>query len=42
VKRALLFLAAAVLFVNTLIIPTVAHADGGGGGGDCGKTICKP
>jgi hypothetical protein len=42
VKRALMVLAAAVLFLNTLVIPTVARADGGGTGGDCGKTLCKP
>lgn len=41
-KRALLFLAAAVLFLNTLVIPTPAHADGGGGGNSCGGVICKP
>lgn len=41
-KRALLVLAAAALFLNTLVIPTVAHADGGGTGGGCGSTICKP
>jgi len=42
-KRALLVLAAAALFLNALVIPTVAHADGGGTGGtDCGKTLCKP
>jgi hypothetical protein len=42
VKRVLLVLAAAVLFLNTLVIPTVAHADGGGAGGGCGVTMCKP
>jgi len=42
VKRALLVLAATVLFLNALVIPTVAHADGGGVGGGCGQTICKP
>jgi hypothetical protein len=43
VKRVLLVLAAAVLFLNTLVIPTVAHADGGGSGGtNCGQTLCKP
>lgn len=41
-KRALLVLAAAVLFLNTLVIPTVAHADGGAGGTNCGSTLCKP
>jgi hypothetical protein len=42
VKRTLLVLAAAILFLNTLVIPTVARADGGGTGGTCGQTICKP
>jgi hypothetical protein len=44
VKRMLLILAAAVLFLNTLVIPTVAHADGGSGGGtNCGGSgLCKP
>jgi hypothetical protein len=42
VKRALMVIAAAVLFLNTLVIPTVAHADGGGGGAGCGATMCKP
>ena len=42
-KRLLLVLGAAVLFVNTLIIPTAVKADGGGGGTTgCGKTLCKP
>ena len=40
-KRVLLVLAAAVLFLNTLVVPTVAHADGVGGT-SCGGTICKP
>jgi hypothetical protein len=44
VKRALLILGAAVLFLNTLVIPTVVRADGGGGTTSCGSngTICKP
>jgi hypothetical protein len=42
VKRALLVVAAAVLFLNTLVIPTIAHADGGGTIGGCGNTLCKP
>jgi hypothetical protein len=41
-KRMLLVLAAAVLFVNTLVIPTVLRADGGGGTTNCGNTLCKP
>ena len=42
-KRILLVVAAALMFVNTLVIPTVAHADGGGLGSNCGGTsVCKP
>lgn len=42
-KRVLLVLGAAVLFLNTLVVPTVARADGGGGTTSCGGTgICKP
>lgn len=43
-KRVLLVLGAAVLFLNTLVIPTVVRADGGGGSGtNCGgNSICKP
>lgn len=42
-KRVLLVLGAVVLFINTLVIPTVVKADGGGGNGtNCGNTICKP
>jgi hypothetical protein len=42
-KRALLIIAATLMFLNTLVIPTVAHADGGGGGGNCsGQVACKP
>jgi len=43
VKRMLLVLGAALLFLNTLVIPTVVRADGGGTTTNCGsKTICKP
>jgi hypothetical protein len=42
VKRMLLVLGAAVLFLNTLVIPTVAHADGGAGGTNCDGKMCKP
>jgi hypothetical protein len=43
VKRALLVVAAALMFLNTLVVPTVVHADGGAGGTNCGgNTICKP
>ena len=42
-KRMLLVVAAAVLFLNTLVVPTVARADGGPLGGTCsGQTACKP
>ena len=42
-KRALLVVAAAVLFLNTLVVPTVARADGGSTGGNCsGQGACKP
>ena len=43
VKRTLMIVAAALMFLNTLVIPTVAHADGVGGtncGGGAG--VCKP
>jgi hypothetical protein len=43
VKRTLLVVAAALMFLNTLVIPTVAHADGGAGGTNCGgNAMCKP
>lgn len=44
-KKVLLVIAAAVLFVNTLVTPTLVRADGNGGGsGTCGSngTVCKP
>jgi hypothetical protein len=43
-KRSLLIIAAVLMFLNTIAVPTVAHADGGGGGGNCsGSTgLCKP
>ena len=42
-KRALLVLGVAVLFLNTLVIPTVVHADGGGTTTNCGgNQMCKP
>jgi hypothetical protein len=42
-KRALLIVAATLMFLNTLVVPTVAHADGQGGGGNCsGQTSCRP
>jgi hypothetical protein len=44
VKRALLVVAAALMFLSTLAVPTVAHADGGAGGTSCGggSGMCKP
>jgi len=43
VKRVLLVLGAAVLFLHTLVIPAVARIDGGAGTTSCGgNTICKP
>ena len=43
-KRLLLVLGVAVLFLNTLVVPTVVRADGGGGSTSCGSngTVCKP
>ena len=41
-KRALLVLGAAVLFLNTLVIPTLLHADGGATTTNCGRVLCKP
>ncbi|MFZ0289245.1 MAG: hypothetical protein WBW98_02980 [Candidatus Sulfotelmatobacter sp.] len=41
-KRTLLAVAAALMFLNTLVIPTVAHADGQPGGNCSGQTACKP
>lgn len=42
-KRLLLVVGVTVLFLNTLVIPTVVRADGGGTNGtNCGNTICKP
>jgi hypothetical protein len=42
-KRALLIVAAALMFLNTLVVPNVAHADGGSTGGNCsGQSACKP
>jgi len=44
VKRALLIVAAALMFLNTLVVPTLVHADGGSGGGNCSGSTgnCKP
>jgi hypothetical protein len=45
VKKVLLAIGVAVLFINSLVVPTVMRADGGGGmGTNCGggNTLCKP
>jgi len=43
VKRVLLVLGAAVLYLSTLVTPSVARTDGGSGGSTgCGNTVCKP
>jgi hypothetical protein len=42
VKRILLVVAAAVMFLNTLMVPTVARADGNPTGTNCGGGMCKP
>ncbi len=41
-KRVLIALGAAILLLNTLVIPTVARADGGAGATNCGTKLCKP
>jgi hypothetical protein len=43
-KRTLLIIAAVLMFLNTIAVPTVAHADGGSGGGNCsgGSAMCRP
>lgn len=41
-KRVLLVLGAAILFVNTLVIPITVRADGGTGTTNCGAKLCKP
>lgn len=42
-KRVLLVVAAALMFLNTLVVPTTLHADGTPAGTNCGgNTICKP
>jgi hypothetical protein len=43
-KRTLLMIATVLMFLNTIVVPTVAHADGGSGGAHCsGSTdMCKP
>ncbi len=41
-KRTLLIVAAALMFLNTVVVPTVAHADGQAGANCSGQTACKP
>ena len=41
-KRALLVVATAVIFLSTLVVPTVVRADGGSTTTNCGNTLCKP
>jgi hypothetical protein len=43
-KRTLLIIATVLMFLNTIVVPTVAHADGGSAGGNCsGSTgTCRP
>jgi hypothetical protein len=41
-KRALLVVGAALLFLNTLVVPVIAHADGGAGSTSCNGKMCKP
>jgi hypothetical protein len=43
-KRTLLVVAVALMFLNTIVVPTVAHADGGSGGAHCDGSsgMCKP
>jgi hypothetical protein len=42
VKRMLLVAFMALMFINTLVVPTVAHADGPGGTSCGGNGMCKP
>jgi hypothetical protein len=44
VKRALLVVTAALLFLNALVVPTVVQADTGNGGANCSGSTgnCKP
>ena len=41
-KRVLLTLGAAVLFLSTLVTPTLVKADGGGTTTGCSGGMCKP
>ena len=43
VKRLLLVIGTAVLFISTLVTPITVKADGGAGNGTgCGGRMCKP
>jgi hypothetical protein len=42
VKRILLVAAAALMLLNTLVVPTVVHADGTPYTNCGGNSICKP
>jgi hypothetical protein len=41
-KRVLIVLGTAVLFLSTLVTPTPVKADGGATGTNCGGSMCKP
>ena len=42
-KRVLLVLGVAVLFLNSLVVPTAVWADGGANNTNCGgNAVCKP
>lgn len=41
-KRVLLVLGTAVLFMSTFATPSLALFDGGSTGTNCGQTLCKP
>ena len=41
-KRVLLVLGSAVLFLSTLVTPTAVKAEGSGGSTGCGNSLCKP
>jgi hypothetical protein len=44
VKRLLFVVAATLMFLSTLAVPNLAHADGGAGTTSCGggNGMCKP
>jgi hypothetical protein len=41
-KRLMLVLGVAVLFLNTLVVPTAVRADGGSTSTNCDGKMCKP